>query len=320
MKFGIDMGHNAAPDIGAVGWAKEDDLTRAVGVKVMDKLEALGHQAINCTPRRASSVLDSVRRRVSAANARDVDLYVSIHFNAFNGRANGTEVFAASSAGRRYAQPVLTQIVNLGFYNRGVKNGSHLFVLKNTNMPAILVECCFIDSWRDRNLYVTEAMADAIVKGLTGQTPPQNQSSPSQVSGGTASSSPTRDEQVLKLQQQLNRLQVRDRNGQALVTDGLWGAKTASAVARFNDLMDLRNDDSASAATWKALEDIFEKPILRQSHATGKAVRYVQFRIGTAIDGIFGPNTARAVQRWQAVVHITADGVVGPQTWSKLIG
>lgn len=314
MKFGIDMGHNAAPDIGAVGWAKEDDLTRAVGAKVIAKLEALGHQAINCTPRRASSVLDSLRRRVSTANARDVDLYVSIHFNAFNGRANGTEVFAASSAGRRYAQPVLTQIVNLGFYNRGVKNGSHFFVLKNTTMPAILVECCFIDSWRDRNLYETEAMANAIVKGLTGQTPPQDQNS------GSEAGAPTRDAQVLKLQQQLNRLRVRDRNGQALVEDGLWGAKTASAVARFNDLMALRSDDSASAATWKALEDIFEKPILRQSHATGKAVRYVQFRIGTAIDGIFGPNTARSVRRWQASVHITADGVVGPQTWSKLIG
>ncbi|NEO86376.1 MAG: cell wall hydrolase [Spirulina sp. SIO3F2] len=317
MKFGIDMGHNAPPDTGAVGWAKEDDLTKAVGNQVIDKLEALGHEVVNCTPRRASSVVDSLRRRVSTANARNVDLYVSIHFNAFNGRANGTEVFAASSAGRRYAQPVLNQIINLGFYNRGVKNGSHFFVLKNTNMPAILIECCFIDSWRDRNLYGTDAMVNAIVKGLTGQEPPQAQGGGSEAGG---SGEVTRDEQVLKLQQQLNRLRVRDRNGKVLVEDGLWGSNTASAVARFNDLMAIRSDDSASAATWKALEDIFEKPILRQSHATGKAVRYVQFRIGTAIDGIFGPNTARSVRRWQASVHITADGVVGPQTWSKLLG
>lgn len=317
MKFGIDMGHNAPPDTGAVGWAKEDDLTKAVGNQVIEKLEALGHEVVNCTPRRASSVVDSLRRRVNTANARNVDLYVSIHFNAFNGRANGTEVFAASSAGRRYAQPVLNQIINLGFYNRGVKNGSHFFVLKNTNMPAILIECCFIDSWRDRNLYGTEAMVNAIVKGLTGQEPPQEQGGGSAAGG---SGEVTRDEQVLKLQQQLNRLRVRDRNGKVLVEDGLWGPNTASAVARFNDLMAVRSDDSASAATWKALEDIFEKPILRQSHATGKAVRYVQFRIGTAIDGIFGPNTARSVRRWQASVHITADGVVGPQTWSKLIG
>ncbi|MEM8640304.1 MAG: N-acetylmuramoyl-L-alanine amidase [Cyanobacteria bacterium P01_G01_bin.54] len=319
MKFGIDMGHNAPPDTGAVGWAKEDDLTKAVGTRVIYKLEALGHTAINCNPRRASSVLDSLRRRVAVANARNVDLYVSIHFNAFNGNANGTEVFAASSAGRRYAQPVLNQIVGLGFYNRGVKNGSHFYVLKHTAMPAILVECCFIDSWRDRSRYETEAMANAIVKGLTGQTPPTEGSGNGQTGGNSSSSGVTRDAEVLKLQQQLNQLRVRDRNGRALVEDGLWGSNTASAVGRFNDLMAI-SSDNASAATWKALDDIFEKPILRPSHATGKAVRYVQFRVGTAIDGVFGPNTAWAVRRWQASVHITADGIVGSQTWRKLMG
>ncbi|MGB0564238.1 MAG: N-acetylmuramoyl-L-alanine amidase [Spirulinaceae cyanobacterium] len=318
MKFGIDMGHNAPPDTGAVGWAKEDDLTKAVGTRVIYKLEALGHTAINCNPRRASSVLDSLRRRVSVANARNVDLYVSIHFNAFNGNANGTEVFAASSAGRRYAQPVLAQIVRLGFFNRGVKNGSHFYVLKHTAMPAILVECCFIDSWRDRSRYETEAMANAIVKGLTGQNPPDEGNS-SGGATGSGSGEVTRDADVVQLQRHLNRLQVRDRNGRALVEDGLWGPNTASSVGRFNDLMAI-SSDNASAATWKALEDILEKPILRPSHATGKAVRYVQFRVGTAIDGIFGPNTAWAVRRWQASVHITADGIVGPQTWGKLIG
>lgn len=313
MKFGIDMGHNAPPDVGASGWAQEDDLTRAVGHRMLTKLTTLGHTAIDCTPRRASRVLDSLQQRVNTANANRVDVYVSIHFNAFNGRANGSEVYAISAPGRRYAQPVLNQIVALGFYNRGVKNGSHLYVLKHTLMPAILVECCFVDSWRDRNLYDTEAMANAIVRGLTGQDAPTDEKPDTETP-------PTSDTQVLKLQQRLNRLQMRDRDNQALVEDGRWGARTASATARFNDVMDISSNDQPSAATWKAIEDILEKPLLRQSHATGKAVRYVQFRVGTAIDGVFGPNTANAVRRWQSQMHIGADGIVGPQTWGKLIG
>jgi N-acetylmuramoyl-L-alanine amidase len=147
MKYGIDMGHNAPPDVGAASrFGKEDDLTKKVGTQVMDKLKALGEQVVNCNPSSASSVLDSVAKRVQKANSDRVDVYVSIHFNSFNSSANGTEVFATSDSGRRIAEPVLNSIVGLGFFNRRVKDGSHLYVLKHTNMPAILVECCFIDS------------------------------------------------------------------------------------------------------------------------------------------------------------------------------
>ncbi|WP_204106646.1 MULTISPECIES: N-acetylmuramoyl-L-alanine amidase [Spirulina sp. CCY15215] len=316
MKFGIDMGHNAPPDTGAVGIRREDDLTKAVGTQVIAKLQNLGYSVVNCNPSWASSVLDSLRKRVQAANSNRVDIYVSIHFNAFNGRASGTEVFATSSAGRKIAAPVLNNVVALGYYNRGVKNGSHLYVLKNTAMPAILVECCFIDSRRDMDLYNTESMANAIVKGLTGvspvQAPPSNQGNPS----SPISANP----EVLKLQKALNRLQIRDRNGKALVEDGITGPATQSATDRFHSIMDLQTLSAASAATWKAIEEIFERPILRPSHATGKAVRYLQFRISSAIDGIFGPNTAAAVKRYQQSNHLTVDGIVGPQTWNKLIG
>lgn len=171
MKYGIDIGHNCPPDTGAVGIKSEDALVTDVGNRAMSKLKALGHEVISCTPNKASSVNNSLSQRCDKANSDKVDIYVSIHFNAFNGQANGTEVFAASDNGRKIAQPVLNEIVNLGFANRRVKDGSHLFVLRNTNMPAILIECCFIDSQKDMDLFDPEAMANAIVKGLTGKSP-----------------------------------------------------------------------------------------------------------------------------------------------------
>ncbi|MDB9311716.1 N-acetylmuramoyl-L-alanine amidase [Spirulina sp. CS-785/01] len=307
MKFGIDMGHNAPPDVGASGYAQEDDLTKAVGTEVINQLEALGYETVNCTPRWASTVLDSLRKRVSTANATGVDIYVSIHFNAFNGRANGSEIYAVSAAGRRIAQPVLQEIINLGFYNRGVRDGSHLYVLKNTLMPAILIECCFLDSRMDMERYNTPAMVRAIVKGLTGETTPDD--------GDTGVS-----EDILTLQQYLNRFQIPDKNGNELAEDGIFGPLTASALTRFNDIMGINAQGRAGAATWKAINEIAIKPLLRPNHATGKATRYVQYRVQTAIDGIFGPLTAAAVERFQEQNHLAVDGIVGPQTWGALIG
>lgn len=169
MKFGIDMGHNCPPDIGASGIQQEDILTKNVGTRVIAKLTALGHTVINCTPTSASTVRHSLQQRVNKANSNSVDVFVSIHFNAFNGAAHGTEVFAVSPRGKQIAFKVLNKIVSLGFFKRGVKDGSHLFVVNNTTMPAILIECCFCDSSIDMTLFSTvtaDKIAQAIVDGL----------------------------------------------------------------------------------------------------------------------------------------------------------
>ncbi len=167
MHFGIDIGHNCHPDGGAVGIKAENALNMDVGNRVIAKLEALGHEVVNCKPNKATSLKNSLQQRVITSNEAGVSLFVSIHFNAFNRSAHGTEVFAISPTGKKYAQKVLSEICELGFFNRGVKDGSNLFVVKNTTAPAILVECCFCDSKRDMDLFDAEKMADAIVRGLT---------------------------------------------------------------------------------------------------------------------------------------------------------
>jgi N-acetylmuramoyl-L-alanine amidase len=169
MKFGIDIGHNCPPDTGAVGLQKEDDLTRAVGRLLMQKLADAGHTVVNCTPTTASNITDSLRQRVNKANDNHVDIFVSIHFNKFNSQANGTEVFAISRVSQSIAESVLKEIVQLGFRNRGVKN-TPFFVLKHSSMPAILIECCFCDSPKDMSIFGAEKMAEAIKDGLIGES------------------------------------------------------------------------------------------------------------------------------------------------------
>jgi N-acetylmuramoyl-L-alanine amidase len=167
MRIGIDLGHGNSNDGGAVGIVREEDLINEVGAIVIAGLEAAGHKILLCRPSKTKNLRDSLQQRVTLANMGECDYFVSIHFNCFNKFAHGAEVFAISAKGKKLANSVLTEICKLGFANRGVKDGSHLFVVKNTNMPAILIEGCFIDSKKDMEIYDKAKMAEAILKGLT---------------------------------------------------------------------------------------------------------------------------------------------------------
>ncbi|MEM7726833.1 MAG: N-acetylmuramoyl-L-alanine amidase [Cyanobacteria bacterium P01_A01_bin.45] len=313
MKFGIDIGHNAPPDTGATGIKFEDNLTLDIGNRVMDKLRALGHQVVDCRPKNVNSVRSSLSQRVRNANISPVDIFVSIHFNAFNGKANGTEIYATSSKGKKIASSVLKEILKIGFFNRGVKNGSHLYVVRNTNMPAILIECCFIDSAKDMSLFDSEKMANAIVQGLTGKLP----STPVKVvPDGTKNP----DKSVLRLQQSLNRLGITIVDGKRLAEDGDYGPNTKSAIKKFQKITGIQMTGIAGNTTWDGINQILAKTIVRENHASGIVVRYIQYRLGVEIDGIYGALTKTAIRTYQRNIGLYPDGIIGSLTWKKLIG
>jgi N-acetylmuramoyl-L-alanine amidase len=313
MRFGIDCGHNCPPDTGVPGIKLEDILTKDVGHRVSSKLKALGYEVVDCNPSSADTVRESLASRCARANSSNVETYVSIHFNGFNSQANGTEVFAIGEQGRKIAQPVLDEIVKLGFFRRGVKNGSHLYVLRNTQMNAILVECCFCDSAKDMQLLNLEAMANAIVKGLVGKLP-------------TVPIHPEPDDEkiadtsVIKLQKLLNRLKITDKNNKPLLEDNTLHPETQSAIEKFQTITGIQPTGIAGNTTWTAITQITAKRIIRENHASGPIVRYIQYRLGTDIDGVYGPNTLTIVKKYQKDHSLEPDGNIGPKFWEKLIG
>ena len=166
MKLAIDIGHNVPYDVGAPGIKSEDKLNLDVGNSLISKCSNAGIEVIRCLSNSASSLYDSLNKRVSIANNSNADFFISIHHNAFPG-AQGTEILCyPGSKGIDVAKVILQKIVSLGFRDRGVKLRGDLFVLKHTKMPAILIECAFCDSEHDMQIYNSEAMAAAIFKGI----------------------------------------------------------------------------------------------------------------------------------------------------------
>ena len=179
MRINVHAGHNPDGKVacGAIGIIRESTENRNVKNEVIRLLKALGHTVYDCTVDNGTSANNVLTNIVKKCNAHEVDLDVSIHFNAGvadqqgNGKSTGTEVYVynSNSKAKAAAEKVCAAIANLGFKNRGVKYSQSLYVLKKTAAPAMLIECCFVDDKDDVALYDYKSMAEAIVYGITGQ-------------------------------------------------------------------------------------------------------------------------------------------------------
>ena len=168
--YNIHAGHNFKVP-GASGIFSETEEDRKVKDAVISKLRQLGHTVYDCTDNDGATQSQNLKNIVRNCNAHNVDLDISIHFNASDGNGHGTEVYLYGNGKHRKAgERIVEEIAKLGFRNRGVKDGSRLYVVTNTKALALLIECCFCDNAEDARIYNAEAMAAAIVKGITGQT------------------------------------------------------------------------------------------------------------------------------------------------------
>lgn len=171
MKIGVNCGHTLSGTVGsgAVGFLNESDETRAVGYALIRQLRSRGNEVVDCTNDRAATVGENLREICNLANAQSLDMFISIHFNSGGGR--GCEAYTYGAKDVADAGEILTELERLGFQNRGIKDGSNLYVVRNTFAPAVLIEVCFVDTMSDTEIYkeqgaerVAQAICDAISK------------------------------------------------------------------------------------------------------------------------------------------------------------
>lgn len=162
MKIVINAGHTKfGTGTGAVGYLKESFETRRVAYELMKLLAYTNHEVIPAVYDRSSNNLKEV---VELTNLNNAELFLSIHLNA--GGGTGVEVYTWKGNPNPIAKKVCENIHKLGFRNRGVKDGSKFYVIKNTKCTALLIECCFVDNPGDKKLYNAEKIAKAIYDSI----------------------------------------------------------------------------------------------------------------------------------------------------------
>lgn len=178
MRVYINPGHDLDYDSGAVNpnsGLRECDVAAKIGAAVKKYLEIAGCECRLLQSDNLyydSSYEDRPVAVCADANEWPADVFVSIHCNAANGKASGTEVecYSYMSDGGNLAQCIQNQIVGeLGTVDRGVKEMPELIVLRHTDMPAVLVETAFIDNDDDADLLANkwDDLARAIARGVT---------------------------------------------------------------------------------------------------------------------------------------------------------
>ncbi len=167
----IDAGHGGVEPGAVFEGRKEKNDTLQLAFDLGNALERRGIQ-VEYT--RVNDVYDSPYEKAAIANRSDGDFFVSIHRNAMPipGTASGIEslVYTNTGTAGMLAQNINAELRNVGWMDLGVQERPGLVVLRQTKMPAVLIEAGFIDNPKDnaffdRNLAATaDAIADGIVR------------------------------------------------------------------------------------------------------------------------------------------------------------
>ena len=170
----LDAGHGGL-DRGAkikYPYVEEKKLTLSLTLLAKKELEKLGYKVILT---RSKDYFIPLKKRVDYANSLDAEMFISIHFNSFpNNEAHGIEIYYHNSqenkqkakSSKNLAQSTLSQICKKSnAKSRGVKNGRFV-VIKDTKMPAILIEAGFLTNPQERDNIRKQIYLEKISYGI----------------------------------------------------------------------------------------------------------------------------------------------------------
>lgn len=240
----------------------------------------------------------ALKNRTDAANKYGADFYLSIHHNAGvkGGSGGGIVAFVYTKPSKEaleWQEALYDAIIDKTALkgNRSIPLGKkNLHECRESNMPCVLIECGFMDSKTDVPIILTdkfaEQVAEACVEVIVKRAKLKKKVTVTDINVGH------KENKVLTWQ----KVAIKDgfkfpKHG----ADGEWG-------------------DECITVAKKA---ICQK---RLTYKYKNLTKLVQKAVGVAEDGKFGASTKKAVEKYQKLLGLKADGVVGLDTWKKILG
>ena len=174
----LDAGHGGK-DPGSLGYdedgktilATEKDMNLTITLMVY---EMLMNQGVNVILTRKDDTYIGLVERAEIANKHKAELFVSIHNNSIpDPEYKGSMVLYSlkSKGGRTLASNILKEMTKSAkTENKGLRDGTNMAVIRNTAMPAVIVECgCLTNAEELENLMDIDflySLAEGITEGI----------------------------------------------------------------------------------------------------------------------------------------------------------
>lgn len=294
-----DAGHGGS-DSGAVSFGlveKTINLTMAIACK-----SELERHSVQVGMSRTTDVFVDLEERCQMANAWGADYFISFHNNA--GGGDGMEIIHSiyHGAGDVLANTIAATVqaetgqnLRRVFSQQG-QHGDYFCVIRDTKMPAIIVEGAFLDNDKDNDAIDTIAKqvkfgiayAHGILNFLGIAIKPFGTTIP-------AGNTTTGTQDIRDLQALLNNAGISDKDGHRLTVDGVAGDLTLSALAK----------------------------VLIRRGMTNVFIGWIQHKLNVTVDNTYGVapyhETYDAICKFQKQQGLTVDGIVGINTWTRLV-
>ena len=173
MKIAVDPGHGGR-DPGAVGFITEVDIVYPWADELVKKLNKLGCTAQLTHRKPPSNVKVTLEDRVEAAEDMKADLYISVHADSWTTKhAHGASAFVYSATSSSYsiAEKILPALQKDIGSHGGTPKIANFHVLRETSMPAVLLETGFVTNpedglWLMRNYKKQAKRVAEVIAGL----------------------------------------------------------------------------------------------------------------------------------------------------------
>lgn len=170
----LDAGHGGL-DLGArckSPYCEEKRIALTTALLAKKYLDKLGYRVILT---RSSDVFIPLPRRVKMAHPSRAALFLSLHYNSSpNNTAHGIEIFYCDSkkeqmrakSSKKLADSILKDVIRrTSARSRGVKKGN-FYVLRESKVPAVLLEGGFISNPGERNKLRQRQYIDKIARAV----------------------------------------------------------------------------------------------------------------------------------------------------------
>ncbi|HMM21868.1 MAG TPA: N-acetylmuramoyl-L-alanine amidase [Selenomonadales bacterium] len=169
----LDPGHGGTEDGAVANGVREADVNLAVGLKLRDRLAAAGAAVVmtrtadRSVASPGSALPAELQARVDLSRAADADIFISIHANShFKPETAGVITFYPPERPTELARAIQEGLVGqTGAVDKKIRP-ANFYVLRNSEIPAVLVETGFLTNQEEARKLADCAYQEAIAEGI----------------------------------------------------------------------------------------------------------------------------------------------------------